>query len=88
MTMNLARNFLSMYDACKQSQSPDVCRRTVAAAVPTVVDTYLRSYDVCLRAFPPATCSKLFAPAQTPRATKIRWFGAGFVVAFLLRKLL
>ena len=84
--MNLAANFLQMYDACKVTQTPDACRKVVLAAVPQAVNAYLIGYDACVKAFSADTCRKYFAPERE----KIeRWklyaaFGLGVLIGWRL----
>lgn len=82
--MNLAANFLNVYDACKRSRSPQQCRQYVGTVVPTMINTYLASYDACCRAFDAESCRKYFAPERE----KIeRWklcaaFGLGLLIGW------
>jgi len=82
--MNLASNFLQMYDACKARQTPEACRKVVLAAVPPMVNVYLTGYDACTQAFSPETCRKYFAPE---REKVERWklyaaFGLGLLIGW------
>lgn len=86
--MRIADKFLMMYDTCKQTRSPESCRQTVASAAPTILDIYLRSYDACLRGFSPEACRKVFAPAKTKKVSALKWFGAGLLAGFVLRRII
>lgn len=83
--MTLSERYLSAYDACKQSQSPEYCRQIVIQNIPAMMKVYLTAYDGCLRILPDEACRNIFAP----KGGFSFWpLAAGFVVGLIVGRIL
>jgi len=75
------RGFLDLYDSCKRSQSQEACRSIVVSKVPVAVETYLASYDTCVRLLGKDRCKQYFAPGPSNKTLLIA-FGIGLFIGW------
>lgn len=76
---NPMKTFLSAYDTCIQSASPDYCRNSVSSSTPAVVDVYLKTYENCRRIMSADSCQKILAPDQNQTLQAIPLVAIGFI---------
>lgn len=60
--MTLSQRYLTAYNACKQTHSPEYCRQMVIQNIPAMMKVYLMAYDGCLRVLPDKACRNILAP--------------------------
>lgn len=83
--MTLSQQYLTAYDACKQSQSPEICRQMVIQNIPAMMKVYLIAYDGCLRVLPDQACRNILAP----KGGFSFWpLAAGFAIGFIAGRIL
>lgn len=83
--MTLSQRYLTAYDACKQTQSPEYCRQVVIQNIPTMMKLYFTAYDGCLRVLPDRACRNVFGPEG---GFSFWPLAAGFAIGFFVGRVL
>jgi len=83
--MTLSQRYLTAYEACKQTQSPQYCREMVIQNIPTMMKLYFTAYDGCRRVLPERVCRNILAPEG---GFSFWPLGAGIAIGFILGRIL
>lgn len=81
---NPLKTFLSSYDLCIRSASPDYCRNSVSSSTPAIMDTYLKTYENCRIALGSEACQNILAPDQNPTLQALPLLAIGFLAGAII----